>query len=383
MSRSSVVGLASLAVLVGLVVDWGAARSRRSRPTALKPPVVIVSQPVRITSPTTRTSPAGPTRSSPSRSGPGSPGSSTRSTSRTATRSRRATRSSRSTTAPTRRTSTGPRRRWRRPRRTSKRLDADYQRVANLYSRGNASREEFDKATGDRSEAEAAVGVAQADYDLAKLNMTFTKITAPISGLLSRRLVDPGNLVQADTTPLTTIVSLDPLYVYFDVDERTLLRLRRLVREKKIPSRQEPEIPVLVGALRRGRRSRTRGSSTSRQPGRPGHGHPAGPGVDRQPQAAACSRRACSCGSGCRSASRGKSIMIAEKAIGTDQGQKYVYMVNDKNEVDQAARERRQARRRDASRSSRGSTQGERVVDRGAPARPARPEGRPQDRGRS
>ena len=48
-------------------------------------------------------------------------------------------------------------------------------------------------------------------------------------------------------TPLTTIVSLDPLYVYFEVDERTLLRLRRLVREGKIKSRAEAVIPILVG----------------------------------------------------------------------------------------------------------------------------------------
>jgi len=82
---------------------------------------------------------------------------------------------------------------------------------------------------------------------MAKLSSEFTKVKAPISGRLSRRLVDPGNLVQADVTPLTTIVSLDPLYVYFEVDERTVLRLRRLVREGKIKSRAEAVIPIKVG----------------------------------------------------------------------------------------------------------------------------------------
>lgn len=213
-----------------------------------------------------------------------------------------------------------------------KRLDADYRRVANLYSRGNASREEFDKSTGDRSEADAAVGVARADYELAKLNMTFTRITAPISGMLSRRLVDPGNLVQADTTPMTTIVSLDPLYVYFDVDERTLLRLRRLVRDKKIPSRQEAQIPVLValsdeatfahkGIINFADNRVDAGTGTLRVRASIENPKPRvlSPGLFVRVRLPVGEPR--------------KSIMIAEKALGTDQGQKYLYVVNDKNEA--------------------------------------------------
>jgi RND family efflux transporter MFP subunit len=127
------------------------------------------------------------------------------------------------------------------------RLEADQRRANSLYSRGAIGREEYDRIIGDYSEAQAAVSVSKAARDMAKLSSEFTRVKAPISGRLSRRLVDPGNLVQADVTPLTTIVSLDPLYVYFEVDERTLLRLRRLVREGKIPSRAEAAIPILVG----------------------------------------------------------------------------------------------------------------------------------------
>ena len=119
------------------------------------------------------------------------------------------------------------------------RLEADFGRAKNLYARGNIGREEFDKIAGDRAEAEAAVGVAKAGRDLAKLNVVWTKIKAPISGRLSRRLIDPGNLIKSDDTDLTTIVSLDPMFVYFEIDERTLLGLRRLIREGKMPSRQE------------------------------------------------------------------------------------------------------------------------------------------------
>ena len=144
-----------------------------------------------------------------------------------------------------------------------KRLEADYRRVANLFARGNVSREEFDKYSGDRAEADAAVGIARASRDFAKLNLEFTKVLAPIGGLLSRRMVDPGNMVQADTTPLTTIVSLDPMYLYFDIDERTVLKLRVLAREGKLPSREEAQWcrSLRPSAIRRG--SRTRGSSTS------------------------------------------------------------------------------------------------------------------------
>ena len=116
----------------------------------------------------------------------------------------------------------------------AKRLTADYTRAVSLKGREVLSRQEYDQVTGDYTEANSAVGIAKAARDLAKLNQSYTKVTSPISGRLSRRMVDRGNLIKADETMLTTIVSLDPIYVYFDVDERTLLKIRRLVAEGKI-----------------------------------------------------------------------------------------------------------------------------------------------------
>ena len=69
-------------------------------------------------------------------------------------------------------------------------------------------------------------------------------MTAPITGRLSRRMVDPGNLVKADDTPLTTIVTQDPLYVYFDVHEQAMLRIRRLLQEGKLKAKSEKEVIV-------------------------------------------------------------------------------------------------------------------------------------------
>jgi RND family efflux transporter MFP subunit len=114
------------------------------------------------------------------------------------------------------------------------RMEADYRRAVTIYPKGGMSREEFDKIAGDRAEAGAAVGVAKANRDLASLNLSFTKVRAPISGRISSRYLDPGNMVKADDTALTTIVSLNPVYAYFDLDERTTLRLQQLIREGKI-----------------------------------------------------------------------------------------------------------------------------------------------------
>jgi RND family efflux transporter MFP subunit len=73
--------------------------------------------------------------------------------------------------------------------------------------------------------ARANLGTAEANLTTAKLNFEWTKVTAPLTGRVSRRIVDPGNLVNADNTILTTIVQDDRTYVYFDVDEQTYLGL--------------------------------------------------------------------------------------------------------------------------------------------------------------
>jgi RND family efflux transporter MFP subunit len=117
------------------------------------------------------------------------------------------------------------------------RLNADYQRAVLLHSTRAMGREDFDKVVGDRAEAMAAVGIAKASRDMAKLNVDYTKVTAPWSGIIGRTMVDPGNMVKADDTILTTIVTQDPMYVYFDIDERNALRLARqlLHGEMKYP----------------------------------------------------------------------------------------------------------------------------------------------------
>ena len=93
-------------------------------------------------------------------------------------------------------------------------------------------------------EADAAVKAFQASLEVYKLNLSFTKVTSPIDGQVSRYYLTLGNLVVQDQTLLTTVVSLDPMYVYFDVDEGTVLRVRKAINEGTIKRYQEGGIPV-------------------------------------------------------------------------------------------------------------------------------------------
>ena len=86
------------------------------------------------------------------------------------------------------------------------------------------SREDFDARHAATESGDAAVRAAEAAVTAARLNLQFTEVRAPIAGRISRAFVTAGNLAQADSTLLTTLVSLDPMYVYFDTDEQTYLR---------------------------------------------------------------------------------------------------------------------------------------------------------------
>ena len=84
-----------------------------------------------------------------------------------------------------------------------------------------------------------------------QLDLEYTKVTAPVSGRVSRYVVTVGNLIQSGDqgggTLLTTIVSVDPMYAYFDVDERTVQRVSQLIREGKVKSARKTEWPVSLG----------------------------------------------------------------------------------------------------------------------------------------
>jgi RND family efflux transporter MFP subunit len=130
------------------------------------------------------------------------------------------------------------------------RLELDVKRNEELVKRNTVAQQEYDKSVGDRDETAASIIALQGALDQARLDLGFTKVTAPVSGRVGRALVTQGNLVQsgqAGGTVLTTIASVDPMYVYFDVDERTVLRVRQLIREGKFKSARDVVWPVFLG----------------------------------------------------------------------------------------------------------------------------------------
>jgi multidrug efflux system membrane fusion protein len=128
-----------------------------------------------------------------------------------------------------------------------KRAQADVARGKALLDRAAIAKEEYDKLLGEIAVAEAGVKAARASREVAALNLEWTKVTAPIAGRISRHLVDPGNVVKADDTVLARIVSTDPMYVYFDMDERTYLNLRQAILHDKLRPAGGTELPVAIG----------------------------------------------------------------------------------------------------------------------------------------
>jgi len=96
------------------------------------------------------------------------------------------------------------------------------------------SERELDQYKALEDQARANLKVAEANRASAKLNLEWTKVRSPIDGYISRYYLTVGNLVNQDVTQLTTVVSVDPMYVYFDMDEPTFLRLNKAYAEGKI-----------------------------------------------------------------------------------------------------------------------------------------------------
>jgi RND family efflux transporter MFP subunit len=128
--------------------------------------------------------------------------------------------------------------------------EAEYQRYVRLAATGAASRSDLDKAAAARGVDRANIEADKAAVASNELNLTYTKVIAPVSGRVSRYVVTIGNLIQSGDqgggTLLTTIVSVDPMYAYFDVDEYMVLRVRQMIREGKVKSARDVEIPVML-----------------------------------------------------------------------------------------------------------------------------------------
>ena len=199
----------------------------------------------------------------------------------------------------------------------------DLQRAEKLRKSKAISEEEYDRRGKGLQESSAAVRAAEAAVRAARLNLDFTEIRAPINGRIGRQLINRGNLVNGDETLLATIVSIDPVYVYVDANERAVLKYRRLA-EKTGPGGRDARIPAELELLD--------------ETGFPHHGYidyleprlDPGTGTLKMRGVFPNPRELLSPGFFARMRVPGgephRAVLIPDRALGTDQGQKFVWV---------------------------------------------------------
>ncbi len=200
---------------------------------------------------------------------------------------------------------------------------------------------DLDRAKAGIASAQAAIGTAkaavqsaQAAVELAALNLEYTKVSAPIDGRISRELVTEGNLVQSGDqggTVLTTLVSVDPIYVYFDIDESTVLRVEQLIREGKAESARDATVPVLLSLANQSDYSLRGTINFVDNQINPKTGTLRVRGVFRNESEVLTPgmfvRVRIPIGQ------EHSSVLVVERAINNDQGQKILFVVDEKNQV--------------------------------------------------
>jgi membrane fusion protein, multidrug efflux system len=199
--------------------------------------------------------------------------------------------------------------------------------------------QELTKRLGARDEAKANVDRAKAEVVNAQLNFDWCKVRSPIDGQIGRYLLTLGNLVNADATVLTTVVSENPMYVYFDVDENTMLDVLRTI---VLPSKEDllakkDDAPVLMaladesgfphkGYVNFGNNTVNASTGTIllrgifANPPSPTGKHLLRPGMFVRVRLPLGKPR--------------PAVLVNENALQSDQGQKYLLVVNDKNVVE-------------------------------------------------
>jgi RND family efflux transporter MFP subunit len=203
-----------------------------------------------------------------------------------------------------------------------------------LFEARAISEEEFDARTQEKREAEAAILEAEAARQAAALDLEYARVRSPIAGRVSRKYVTEGNLVTGgtqDATLLTTVVSVDPIHVYFTADEQAYLRYQRLAEQGIRPSSREVPNPVRMqladeqGFPRTGRMDFVDNridEATGTIQGRAIFPNPDGhltPGLFARLQL--------------KGEGPYPALLVPDAAVGTDQAQRVVYVVDDQNIV--------------------------------------------------
>ncbi len=129
-----------------------------------------------------------------------------------------------------------------------KQAEADFRRQSDLVARQAVSQATLDTSTSTRDNAQANLQQAQANTRIAEVNYSYTKVTAPFDGIVTAHLISIGELVGASSpTQLSTIVALDPIYVNFTVSEQDVLRVRAEARRRGLTASDLTRLPIAVG----------------------------------------------------------------------------------------------------------------------------------------
>src|SRR5690606_10449898 len=210
----------------------------------------------------------------------------------------------------------------------------DFNRAESLRETGALSTEEYERRKQALAHSEGSIRFAQSKVDNAKLNLKFTEVRAPISGLVSRQKVNEGNLIDggsANSTLLTTIVATSPIHFYFTSSESSYLKYVRLAKDGKRDNPREQGIPVEIQLLdeenfvHKGKLDfidnqidKLSGTIESRAV-LENKNHLLEPGMFGKARII---------GSG-----EHKAIMVPDQIIGTNQSLRFVYVLNDSSEV--------------------------------------------------
>src|SRR5262249_36116870 len=201
---------------------------------------------------------------------------------------------------------------------------------------GAISEQQLDQDRAAVAQAEASVQAAKASLEVYKLNLSFCSVTSPIDGMVARYYLTLGNLVNQDQTLLTTVVSLDPMYAFFDMDEATLVQIRQAIAEGKIQPYQKGNIPVFMAV--QGEQSYPHKGTINfiNNQVKPATGSIARRGVFPHPGFKERGRLL-SPGMFVRThlpiGQPPPALLVIDRAIGSDQGLKYVYVIDEQNKA--------------------------------------------------
>ena len=223
------------------------------------------------------------------------------------------------------------------------RAEKEFARAEKLFKQKAGAQSNVVKWRGERDVAKAAVMQAKAKLERARLDLSYTKVTAPIKGRVSRNYVDPGNLVgEGEPTLLTKITVWDPMYAYFNLNERDLLKVmamyRQTIKEKGLDPDTDPdidaEIPLFLGLANEegyphkgtvdfAESGVDPGTGTLQLRGvfpNPGKPKVLFPGLFTRIRMPVDKRE--------------NALLVTERAIGADQGGRYLLAVNSENVVE-------------------------------------------------